>query len=246
MSGNDFYEDLGYQLPDSVPEGIASESFEYFKQPVGIYRGLFGKLVAKYKDINGNRCEETADTAKLSHFINNLWVTEYLGTPASPVHKPILSVGQDMIHIPAGIGQVAELYFPLVISLDPKMQWSIQGKFESFMIQGHEELRIVKVNPAKMTEKITNFRAFPAYYGMQIEFILNDVKKDGTKTSPYLASIKLINADKVAPELMNRLESDYLDLLKAEQDARKSKQGESFDAPPPPKSDFSDIENDYQ
>ena len=47
---NDFYEDLGYQLPDDVGE-VKSESFEYYNHPAGIYKGVMGKLTAKYKDM---------------------------------------------------------------------------------------------------------------------------------------------------------------------------------------------------
>ena len=238
----DFYQDMGYELPDEV-QPIKSEGFEYYQHPVGIYIGLFGKPILKYKDINGKACDSTTEGRKLDHINIPQWILKYLGAESTPVDKPVLSIGADMIHIPAGIAQTAELYFNFMISTDPKWQWSIQQKLESFAIPGHDELRLVTVNPNKMTEKYTNLRALPYYYGAPIQFTLSDIKKDGSKTRAYLATIKLIDGVRPTPEMMNRLETDYQSLLTKEQEARKSNNDNV--APPPPNTDFSDIENEF-
>lgn len=237
----DFYEDLGYQLPSEVGE-VKSESFEYYKHEAGVYNGFIGKTTVKYKNLEGKKVEEGTAGARPSHLILSLWITEFLGTSQNPKNVPILSVGEDKIHIPAGIQQAAELYFPFMLSLDPKFQWAIQSKLQDFNIPGHDNLRLVKVNPAKMTEKITNFQALPYYYGMPIKFTLDIGEKKG---GIYLS--KIIQGDlakRVQQNLIMSLEEDFNALIQREIDARKSKKDDGYIQNPPPSVDFDNLLNE--
>ena len=238
----DFYEDMGYSLPEEA-QPIKSEGFEYYKHPGGTYRGIMGKIIVKYKDINGKKCEPTDMGARLSHYINVLWITEYLGTSGNPKNAQILLPTAEKIQLPKGV-PTAELYFPFMISTDPKWQWSIHQKFENFIIPGHEESRIVIVNPNKMTEKFTNVRAFPYYYGMPIQF---DIEIGEKKGSSYLANIKLAGGveSRIPLEKMAQLEKDFTELLERERTERENKPTESVPQAPAPEGDFSDIENDF-
>lgn len=232
----DFYETLGYEMPDGVGE-VKSESFEYYRHPVGIYSAIFGRLNPKYKDLNGQKCTEDTPGATISHFIAPLWITKFLGIPSAPVNKAILAVSKDKILIPADV-QAAELYYPLMISYNPKDQWKVHRIFESFAIPNHDSLRIVSQNPSKMTEKITNFKNFPAYYGIQIKFIIDPyISKNTGKESTILATLELLpQLPKIDGEIMHQLEADVNGLIEREIASRQSEQSDSGYTPEAPPS----------
>lgn len=235
----DFYEDMGYELPEEA-KPIKSEGFEYYKHPAGVYHGVFGKLIPKYKDINEKKCEPTDIGAHLSHYTATLWITEFLGNNIEQKKKVVQFNGED-VTIPANTPS-SHLYFPFMISTDPKWQWAIHQKFESWSLPGIENSKLVTVNPAKMTEKFTNVRAFPLYYGMPISFKIEIGEKKG---SPYMASIKLMGdvSNRIPFELMGKLEGKFNSLLESER-ADRDKKDEVPNAEAP-EADFSEMENEF-
>ena len=234
----DFYEDLGYQLPEGIGE-VKAESFDYYNHPPGIYHGFIGRLTAKFKDMEGKKCGADVAGAKISHFILTLWITDYLGTAGKPERRPNITVVDDKAIIPSGINQVAELYFGLMISYEAKDQWKVHKQFQEFAIPGHDGLRIIKVDPSKPGTKVTNFQAFPFYYGMPVEFTLDSGKKTG---STYLSEIKLLKSDKLPNAVVAGLEEDFNAILERERAARK--QNQDGQVAPPPSVDVGDILGD--
>lgn len=224
----DFWKDMDYEMPEGVQEVKSEGGFEYYQHQPGIYLTVFGKLKAKYKDLNGDKCDPDAPGAHLTHFTVPLWITKYLGTTSEPQSKEVLAVKEDKILIPQ-VEQAAMLYFPLVISYDPKQQWTVHAKFESFHIPGQDALSIVKVNPAKPTEKTTNFKAFPAYYGSQIKLILDN--KKSKKNNTYADSLELLTtAPRIEGNIMNTLEEEVQKMIEKE---IASRQSDSDYTPPP-------------
>lgn len=232
MPKKDFYEALGYALPDEVGE-VKSEGFEYYRHPVGIYTGLFGKLTAKYKDLNGDKCEPTTPGSYISHFIAQILITKFLGTSSAPENKSIIAPNSKGEFSLPSVNQAGELYYPLLISYDAKNQWKVHRLFEKFLIPG-TEFRIVKQNPSKPTEKITDFRAFPAFYGCPVKFIIEAGKKTG---SPYCSNIELGDlSQRVGPEEMNKLELMIDKLIQREMTPSDS--GSLPEGPPPSATDL--------
>ena len=213
----DFYNELGYDMPEGV-DAVKSESFDYYRHPAGIYQVVFGRLNAKYKDLNNKKCEPETPGAYISHFTASLWIIKYLGTTNEPTNKPMIHIGEDSVTLPE-VMQAAELYFPLLVAYTPKDQWKNHKLFQSFVLPGHENLRIIQQNPAKPTEKATNFKAFPAYYGMQCKLIL----KLGDKTQqPYADTVELLAAPRFTVESMHKLETQVQALIDREIADRKS------------------------
>lgn len=235
----DFYEDAGYAMPPEAGE-VKSDSFEYYKHPAGIYRGVFGKLTAKYKDSNGKKCEGADVGAKLTHFTAALWILEYKGKVNAPESKPMIAFVNNSFALPTGV-QPAEVYFPLMVSYDPKDQWKVQKLFESFAIPGHDNLRLVKLNPSKPTEKITNFQAFPSYYGMPIEWIID---LGAQKGSPYCSSIKMLVTPRYPQEAIATMEKEVEHIIELERAKHKESQSNSYTAPPPPSTDLESLLED--
>src|SRR5690606_38272896 len=66
---------------------------------------------------------------------------------------------------------IPEIYYPVPISLDPKDQWKNARTFENWKLEGHN---IITPHPQKQSLKITNFKSFPAYYGMSVKFSLSN------------------------------------------------------------------------
>lgn len=217
----DFYNELGYDLPEGVGE-VKAESFEYYRHPAGIYQAVFGRLNPKYKDLNGQKCEAETPGAYISHFTVPLWLLKFLGTSSAPTNKTLLQLGDGKIIVPE-IGQAAELYFPLLIAYAPKDQWKNHKLFQSFTITGHDNFRVIAQNPNKPTEKITNFKAFPAYYGTQCKLVL----ELGAKTQqPYCSSLELLQAPRIDTEIMHQLETDIQTIIDKEIADRQSSSNE--------------------
>lgn len=238
MENKDFFKDMGYELPPETSD-VKSDSFEYYRHPAGVYQGVFGKLTAKYKDGEGKKCDSTALGASLSHFTAALWIIKYLGILNKPENKPVLMYKEDKFIIPPDT-QPAELYFPLMISYNPKDQWKVQKLFEKFTIPGHEHLRLVKLNPVKPTEKSTNFPAFPAYYGVPIKFTIDLGQQKG---SPYCSSIQMLDTPRYNPEAIATLEKEIEQIIEMEK-AKRQNQQQEYSAPPPPEADLNDLLED--
>lgn len=237
----DMFKDMDYEMPEGVGDVKSEGGFEYYQHPLGIYMALVGRLKIGYKNLNNEKCEPDEPGAYISYFNLPLWITRFLGTTTTPENKSLLEPKDDKIIIPT-VQQAAELYFNVYLSYAPKDQWSIHQKFSSFHLSGHENMSIVRQNPAKPTEKVTNFRAFPAYYGMQVKFVLDNAKSKTGKT--YLGSVELLTAPRISGTAMNQLEQDVQMMIEKEIAARKSNNNDDYVAPPPPSADglFEDID----
>jgi len=219
-----FYEEAGYEMPDNVEAVSGEGGFEYYKFPIGTYRMIFGKLKPLYRNINNESCDSTTPGARLTSFQNFLWATEYLGTSTNPNAKNILVVTDKEIQIPNN-AQMAELYYSNFISYLPQDQWKEHKKFESFIIPGHENIRIISPDPNNPSKKITNFKYFPHYYGFYVEVNL----VSSSKGNVYIDSMKFL-ADKprVSPELLKQLENTVDMKIKMEIESRKNKNNEGY------------------
>jgi hypothetical protein len=237
----DFYEDMDYQIPEEITPVKSEGGFDYYKHPAGIYLGFIGRLTVKYKDINGKNCDPEAMGAKPSHSVLAIWLTEYLGTSGTPKSAPILLPTSEKVQLPKDV-QSAQLYFPFTLSFDPKFQWSIHQKFESFIIPGYENSRIVTVNPNRMTEKYTNFQAFKFYYGLPVKMNIELSAKGNT----YVSSIKLTGGleNRIPTNLMKQLESDFEE-LRAREKANTNSSSEAVPSQAPPNTSVEDLENDF-
>jgi len=219
-----FYEEAGFEMPVGVESVTAEGGFEYYKFPAGLYRAVFGKMRPLYRNADKKSCEPTDIGAKLYSFQNYLWVTQYLGTSTHPEKKDILIVKDSGIVIPE-VQQMAELYYSNFISYLPEEQWREHKKFESFVIPGHEQHRIISPDPANPSKKKTNFKNFPFYYGMTVEFNL----VLSAKGNPYMDSFKLItDAQRVPVDMMKALEVEVDARIQREIEARKAKKDEGY------------------
>lgn len=228
----EFFNIEGYEIPEEVGEVKAESSFEYYRHPIGTYMFIFGRLIPKYKDISGKKCEADDATAHMSHFIAQLWVTRFL-KPGSQQAEDILKIEEKEIVIP-NEKQAAELYYPLFISIEPSDQWRVHKMFESFNIPGYDQYKIVRQNPDKPTEKTTKFKNFPFYYGMQGKFILSNYRSKAGKESIIMSDIEIIaQMQKVDAGIMHKLELNIQDKMKEEFESRQS-QNDNYTPDTPP------------
>ncbi len=241
MAEKDFWKEMDYAMPEGTEE-VKSETFDYYKHPLGVYLAIFGRATAKYKDTNGQKCEEGTPGSHISHFIFPCWITKYLGTTAEPVNKTVLEIKDGKLLIPT-VKQAAELYYPLIVSYAPDMQWSVHQKFQSFHITGYDHLSIVRQNPAKPTEKITNFKAFPAYYGMQVKLVLQDKVSKGGK-SFIDVGLELLTAPRFEGQVVKTIEDEIAQMIAKEIAERQSNKGDSSMVAPPPEANslFNDVD----
>jgi len=169
-----------YELPKNFNGEIKVETYEYYRHEAGHYKSYFGKLIPKYKNLEGIKCSSTDANAQLSHFTVRLWI---ISKDDNPV-LPLTDKGFDK----SNIKDVASIYFPLVIPCNPKEQWKNVKLFDGSFIKGIEESKIIKVNPMKPTEKIINFNAFPLYFGMPCIFT---IQLGQQKNSPFVSNLML-------------------------------------------------------
>lgn len=229
-----FYQEAGFEMP--VESVTAEGGFEYYKFAPGTYRAIFGKMRGLYKNSENKSCESTDMGAKLTSMQSYLWVIQYLGTSTHPEKKDLLVVSDAEIKIPQ-VQQAAELYYSNFISVLPQDQWREHKKFEKFIIPGHEHLRIISPDPANPSKKTTNFKHFPFYYGMIVEF---NVIHSG-KGSPYVdGAFKLVlDKPRVPTELVKKLETDVDSMIQREIEARKQKKDEGYKPQSVDTTDFS-------
>lgn len=237
MQENDFYNAVGYELPPDVPKEIVSEGIEYYKHPAGIYIGFIGRLTAKYKDINGQRCDADLPGAKFDHYGLTRWIIRQLGTVSEPNAREVL--GNELV-IPDGM-QVAELYFPEYISVEPKQQWSLHKKFANFHIPGHPNLDIVKADVNKPSLKVTNFAAFPSYYGQVIKWNIVVSKKD----NPYIEETSLIASERISTEKIIELEHKVTEIIEQQRVEREAKRNSEYSPSAPPDTSASDLVGEF-
>ena len=121
----DFLAEVGYDLPDLAPKQVEGEVREYYRHPAGTYLGFVGKIVAKFKDQQGKRCEPDEPGAVFSHYILNLWIKKFLGNAQTPTGEQMIT---DALKIPDR--PLQEIYFPIVLFPDPKRQWSSKLMFD--------------------------------------------------------------------------------------------------------------------
>ena len=215
---DDFYSTLGYELPSNIVDAVAGEaSFQFYKHKAGFYKGFVGKLVPRYKDMEGKKCESTIPGATLSHFNLTLWLVKYLGTADRPEEVQILNPD---LTIPEG--DLRKFYVSHVISILPKDQWRNHRTFDTFMIPNHENSKIVQPNPADPSTKVTLFKNFPFYYGLPVNLTIEESTKRADST--FVTSVTITDYSKRVPkDLMQSLEQQYETRLQIEMEERKSR-----------------------
>jgi len=232
---NDFYEQVGYELPPDAPRDTVSEGTEYYKHPAGIYVGFVGRLITKYKDVNDKACVAGVAGAKFSHYQLVRWIQRYLGTPAEPLLKDVL--GNDL-QVPDV--KFPELYFGEYLSAESKDQWSIAKKFENFKIAGYPKYDIIQPDSQKPSLKRTIWGAFPAYYGMIIKWEMAIGEKKGNS---YVVSTSLVNAERIPTAKILELEQKVADMIERERQQREmnKQQNDNYTPPPPPEADVNSL-----
>lgn len=230
---SDFEKELGYSLPDGI-EDVKAEQTEYYRHPAGIYKGVFGKLEPRYKNLDGKRCEPEEPGAYLSHFIAKILLLSY---HKDKEVKKILSYHKsgthmekkpDMFIAPLGVKPV-ELYFPLTISYSPKEQWRNIKLFEKFIVNN---VKIVEVGN-KQTEKVIKFKNFPFFYGYGVDLVIAESKKGST----YAESLTL-NGEIYNKLAVSEMENKIDEMIKEEINRNKNAENPIL----PPSAD--DIIND--
>ena len=208
-----FIEDVGgYELPEDVPQQVEGESFDYYRHPAGIYLGAAGRLKLKYKDANDKTCGSSDIGARLVPGVLPLWIFEYLGTNTAPQTKMIIS--KDLVIPPSFT--IPEVYYPQMISFDPKDQWKNAKLFGGWKADNLPP--IISPKPSKPSIKVTNFQAFPAYYGIQVKWLL--VTND--RGSVYVdGGIQLQKLPRVPADKMTLLENMADKRAKEEWEARR-------------------------
>lgn len=219
---------------DNIPDQVEADVPQYYKVPAGIYVIAFGKMLPKFKDINGKTCEQGTPGSSFSHASVPLWLIEYHGTAELPKNETIL--GSKLI-IPDN-KKVAELYYNLFISWDKADQWKNINMFKDFRLQ-RPNSQVVVNNPSGQG-KVVRLKSLAYYYGklMQINIIWSD------KDNPYIdtknSSIKILEAS-IKPELMMEFEAKINAKVEQERIDRQSKpDGGGYT---PPATDLDDLDS---
>lgn len=219
---SDFYETLGYEMPEDTPKQVEAEGFQYYRHPMGLYMGFVGKLIAKYKDSEGHRCESEAIDAKFSHYSIPLWITKALGNLEHPSDEVLIH--PDTLLLPAK--PITEIYFPIFISVEPKNQWTLKKMFENWSIPGHDKYNIIVPSTANPANTVTNFAGFPAYYGLSVKFYLT--AKDPTKSRYIDGVADIISYEKRIPmEKLQTFEEAISSRVEQERIERQAESGTS-------------------
>ena len=228
-------------LPDGVPAEIPAESqYQYYKVPQGLYDIVFGKLNYKYKDLNNKPCDAGVPGAQFRNMaISPLWLLQYDGTAQIPNKKVIL--GKNLT-IPAN--PVAELYYPHIISWEPKRQWINIKLFENFEIKGISQSKVVTLNPAKPTGKIMNFGALKYFYGSIATInIIWTGENDKYVNIDDKYGIKL-TGERIPLEKMKQFEVEIDAKLQLERASRAEAKSNSYTPPTEDDSELSDFIGD--
>jgi len=234
---NNFEVDLGYTLPDTAPSSANIEERAFYQHAAGNYVGFIGRLNAKYKDANGKRCNADTPGATFSHYMLPIWLTQFLGTPDAPTKEDILKLVDDNILIPNRATR--ELYFNIYIPNDPKRLWTLKIMFGKWQFPEHPQYNIIVPNPSNPAANMVNFKGFPAYYGLPVNFNIT-FKADSEKKTRYIDShiIVIDYTARLKKEILEKFENDINLKVKAEMDARNNNNSNEYAPPPPPEPNF--------
>ena len=238
----DFYADIGYDLPDNAPKTVEGESASYYQHPAGQYFGFIGRLTPKYKDGENKRCEPDTPGAQFSHYMIAFWITNFAGTMDKPVNESVIAFTPDSLSLPDR--PLAECYFSIPIYPDPKKQWSLKNLFEDWKLPGHPQYNIITQSPNNPAATVTNFRAFPAYYGLPVKFYVT-FKPETDKKSRYVeGKVHITSYEKRVPkDLIIAFEKAVDMKVEAEREKRKAQSGETYTPPAAPETDFGSLVN---
>jgi len=228
---NDFYEQMGYELPPDMPNAVKEDKKEYYRHPGGIYHGFIGKIMLKYKTSDGKKVEAGTPGANLSHGILQIWITKYLGTAHASVNVEIIKPDLTFDKRP-----VAELYYPQLITFLPKEQWKNVKLFDKFTL-GTNESKVIRPNVDKPTIKETVFKNFAYYYGVPVKFEILISDKGNTYINSAIEIIE--GAKRFSQQDMIALEREFERLLEAERESRKNQEQQY--TPPTADIDLSDV-----
>lgn len=217
--------DLTGQGWEDVPEQVEAD-VSYYKVPEGSYIVVFGKLVPKYKDINGNSCEPGTPGSIFSHASAPLWLIEYHGTPSEPKKETILGWN---LEIPEN-KKVMELYFNLYISWDKRDQWKNINLFKDFSLKHQPMSKVVITDPSK-SGKIVRLKSLAYYYGCAL--YINILWSE--KGTPYIDTknkgVKILD-EFIRPEKMIEFEKKISAKVEKEREERNSQDKDKSYTPP--------------
>lgn len=236
----DFMDTLGYELPEDARQEVEAEGFQYYRHPIGLYMGFIGKITPKYKDAEGNKCEQETAGAVLAHYMLALWITKSLGGLEHPTDEVIIH--PETLALPNR--PLAETYFGQFLTRVPADQWKFRKMFESWRIPEHEKYNIIRPaanNPANI---VTSFASFPAYYGLPIKFHLT--AKDPSKGRYIDGEISIMSYEKRLPMEKLKAFEEIVDAKVAaervEREANRS--NDDYQSAPAPQTDFDSMGGD--
>ena len=240
----DFDDEIGvpYELPDNAPRQGEFEQFQYYQHPAGLYVGFIGKLNSKFKGADGKNCPPDMPGAVFDHFQLALWITKFLGSSTNPKTEEIVKLNADgNLLLPDR--ELAECYFGLYISTDPKRAWSLAKTFEDFRLPGHAKFNVLQQSGKNMATKVVNYSAFPAYYGIPIKFALT-FKPESEKQARYIdGKIDLLELAKRIPfDKLQQFEAVVEAKVKASQAERAAKNN-TYQPETPPETNFDLLES---
>jgi len=227
---SDFNKEVfGYEMPDDIPQEVEGTGFEYYKHPAGLYICFCGKLNFKYVGPDKKTCDAEAPGAVLSHAILPAWIHQYHGTTTKPVTEEIISL--KTLDLPNR--QLAECYYPIRVSFLKEEQWKNKNLFGGWFIQGNSHLNIIGNDPSKPNVIKTNFKAFPAYYGVGMRFTLAMSDKGNTYIDGKKDAIGLMLDKRIPTNLMLEFEKKVESKLAAERDEREANKNRPNQEEPP-------------
>lgn len=229
---------FGYDIPDDIPQQVeGTGGYEYYKHPAGLYLGFCGKLNFKYIGPDKKPCSSDVSGAILSHAILPLWINQYHGTTINPVTEEIINLKS--LKLPDR--PLAECYYPVRVAFAPEEQWKNKNLFGAWFIQGNANLSIVGKHPSKPNLVLTNFKAFPAYYGVGVRFSIVVSDKGNTYIEGKKDSIGLMLDKRVPFDKMIEFEKLVDSKLEAERAEREANKAKPAQQEAPPETNFDEL-----
>lgn len=223
----DFLSYCGYELPDDLPTQVEVQQQGYYQHPAGTYQGFIGRIVPKYKNLEGKNCSKEEVGASMSHLTLRIYLQKFLGTTQAPVNQELLN---DALTIPEGKTS-SELYFPVNVSFNPSEAWRSIKQFEKFELPNAPESKIIQISPVNPMAKIIIPKNFPKYYGMKVNFDIT-FKAGSEKQSRYIdGNIQLIQ-QRLPMERLQEFEKEFEQKIEAEIEARKAERNNPSYVPP--------------
>jgi len=159
-------EDIGTGIADEFDDEfgkIKSES-NFFQYEEGQYTAIVGRLIAKYKDADGEKCERSKPGAKMAFIMQEMFIMK------SPYGDPLNDDATLNKDLPAGACR-----YQKYVSIKPDQQWGNVLFYKDFKIDGQPTLDVVT---KEGNDEFVNYAIIGRYYlGARVTFKMTMSKK---------------------------------------------------------------------